>query len=89
MSTLSNIARNIFKKMQDNTAGTKKRLLKYCHKPQQVLPLPVILKKIHIISERINGAEYFIATNKIKRPSKKAVIFIHGGGFVFQISPQH
>jgi acetyl esterase/lipase len=89
MSSLANIAQSIFKKMQDNTAGSKKMLLKYCHMPQLVLPSPAILKRVHVVSERLNGVEYFVVTGKIKKPGNRAVIFMHGGGFVFQISPQH
>jgi acetyl esterase/lipase len=89
MSVLASITQSVFKKMQDNTAGSRKKLLKYCHAPQPVLPVHSILKKLNVTSERINGIEYFVATGKGKKPGNRVVILIHGGGFVFQISPQH
>ncbi|GMO13245.1 MAG: hypothetical protein Ta2E_02180 [Mycoplasmoidaceae bacterium] len=90
MSTGSNIAKNLFKKMQDTTAGSKKLLLKFCHKIQNVLPSPIIKKKLDIYYDRIGPYEYFIASKKNnKKNNDKCVIYVHGGGFVFQITEMH
>jgi acetyl esterase/lipase len=89
MSYFSIIAEKAMKKQQDAMSKDMKTLIRHIHAPQNSFPPRSIFQQLDVTTNSIDGRIYYVVKKKNKNITNKAVLYIHGGGFVLEIHHQH
>jgi acetyl esterase/lipase len=87
-SIKAKIVQGLFKLNNQVFASDRKKIEKRTSKYQPYQPMRLYGRNFHIQDHKLNGFSYVVITPKTDASNKK-VIYIHGGGFVMEITPVH